>query len=245
MTALPAAPPPPPPPPPPPSAPSPSPPASVVTCPACRAQAPAGTRFCPNCGTSLTQPVGTAPLAAAGQPPVDIRQKVDADRGILKRLQLLLPGFRGYRQGEDLREADSLLRLQVADKVHLSVKTIQDCRTTLTNAGQFQALTSLADALADLQKLEGEIRHAAQGYSGISPATRIRPEQLDQLYQYDYGFAEAADQLNQTLEPLRAAGGNPSMPGAMDAVNQVRGQVSQLDTAFRARMNAIQGIMVQ
>lgn len=240
MTATPSAP--PPPPPPPPTGPA---PAASVYCPACRAQSPAGTKFCPNCGTSLGQPVATSPLAPPGQPPVDIRQKVDADRGFLKRLQLLIPGFRGYRQGEDLREADSILRLQVADKVHQSVQTIQDSRVNLTNAGQFQALTSLADALADLQKLEGEIRHAAQGYSGISPATRVRPEQLDQLYQYDYGFAEAADQLAQTLEPLRAAGGNPAMPGAMDAVNQVRAQVRQLDAAFKSRMSAVQGVMVQ
>ena len=176
---------------------------------------------------------------------MDIRQKVDADRGILKRVQLLIPGFRGYRLGEDIREADSLLRLQVADKVHASVQSIQDCRTALANAGQFQALNSLADALSDLQRLEGEIRHAAQGYSGISPTTRVRPEQLDGLYQYDYGFAVAADQLSQTLGPLRAAAGNPAGAGAMDAVNQVRDQVRQLDQAFKARLNAVQGIQVQ
>ncbi len=243
MTATPPMAPPPPPPPPPPPAPA-APAAAGPFCPTCRAQVPLGTRFCPNCGSSLTQPSATAP-AAGSAPPVDIRQKVEADRGILKRLQLLIPGFRGYRQGEDLREADSILRLQVADKVHQSIQTIQDSRTNLSNAGQFQALTSLADALADLQKLEGEIRHAQQGYSEISPATRVRPDQLDQLYQYDFGFAQAADQLNQTLQPLRDVGGNPAMPGAMDAVNQVRGQVRQLDQAFRARMNAIQGIMVQ
>lgn len=229
-----------------PAAPSPPSAGATTTCPTCRQTVPAGTRFCPNCGASLATPSATAPAPAPGSapPPVDLRQKVEADRGFLKRLQLLVPGFRGYRQGEDLREADSLLRLQVADRVHQSVETIQECRTSLTNAGQFQALTGLADALADLQKLEGEIRHAAQGYSGISPATRIRPEQLDQLYQYDYGFAEAASAMLRTLEPLRAMGGDPSRPGAMDAVTQVRAQVRSLDSAFRARMNAVQGILV-
>jgi len=193
----------------------------------------------------MTASPATGPVVApAGNPPVDIRQKVDADRGILKRLQLLVPGFRGYRQGEDLREADSILRLQVATKVHQAVQSVQDCRTSLANAGNFQAMTSLADALADLQKLEGEIRHAEQGYSGISPATRVRPEQLDGLYQYDYGFAQAADQLVATLGPLRDASGNPGDAAALASVTQVRAQVRQLDAAFKARMNAVQGIQV-
>ncbi|MCI4336869.1 MAG: zinc ribbon domain-containing protein [Thermoplasmata archaeon] len=231
-----------PPPPPPGAAPAPPPP-SVVYCPACHAPLTASSRFCPNCGASLGQPnamAGSAPNAA----PVDIRQKVDADRGTLKRLQLLLPGFRGYRLGEDIREADSMLRLQIADKVHKSVATIQDSRTALANAGQFSVLTSLSEALSDLQRLEGEIRHAEQGYTGISPATRIRPEQLDRLYEYDYGFATAADQLSNTLEPLRAALGNPSSPPATDALNAVRAQTRALDAAFKARTNAIQGILI-
>lgn len=175
---------------------------------------------------------------------MDIRQKVDADRGLLKRVQLLVPGFRGYRLGEDLREADSMLRLQVAAKVHQSVVTMTDARTALANSGNFAALTSLSEALADLQRLEGEIRHGEQGYSGISPATRVRPEQLDRLYEYDYGFASAADQLNQTLAPLRAGGGDPSSAGTSEALTTVRAQVRQLESAFRARMNAVQGILI-
>lgn len=245
MTATPSAAPPPPPPPPPvaPAAGGGAAP-SVVYCPACHAPLTASSRFCPNCGASLNQPNPMA--SASGAPaPVDLRQKVDADRGLLKRLQLLIPGFRGYRLGEDLREADSMLRLQVAAKVHQSVATMTDARTALANSGNFAALTSLSEALADLQRLEGEIRHAEQGYSGISPATRIRPEQLDRLYEYDYGFAEAADQLNQTLEPLRAAAGNPAGAGATEALNTVRAQVRQLETAFRARMNAVQGMLIQ
>lgn len=242
MTATPSA---APPPPPPPAAPTPGSSAapSVVYCPACHAPLTASSRFCPNCGASLNQPNPTASAGASSQP-VDLRQKVDADRGLLKRLQILVPGFRGYRLGEDLREADSMLRLQVAGKVHQSVVTMTDARTALANAGNFAALTTLSEALTDLQRLEGEIRHAEQGYSGISPATRVRPEQLDRLYEYDYGFASAADQLNQTLAPLRDGGGDPKSAGTAQALTTVRAQVRQLESAFRARMNAVQGILV-
>jgi len=46
----------------------------------------------------------------------DIRQRVKEDQGILKKIQMFVPGFRGYRQREDLRDADRMLRDQLAKK---------------------------------------------------------------------------------------------------------------------------------
>ena len=52
---------------------------------------------------------------------VDLRTKVEDDRGLIKKIQLCIPGFRGYRQKEDLRLADSLLRQQIADELKNNV----------------------------------------------------------------------------------------------------------------------------
>ena len=142
------------------AAPAPPPP----TCPACHASLTQPAAFCPACGAKLpAPPPPTAAVTAGptpGAPPVDIRERVEQDRGTLKRLQLLIPGYRGYRQGEDARAADSFLRLQVADKVHRCVQVVQDCRQRMTAAGLFQGLMDLAPVLNDLQVLEGEIRQA-------------------------------------------------------------------------------------
>jgi len=185
-----------------------------------------------------------APAGAAGAPSVDLRERVDQDRGVLKRLQLLIPGYRGYRQGDDDRAADNLLRMQTADKIRNARTTMENARSALTNANQFSALTDLAPLLADLQRLEGEIRHAEQGYTGISPSVRINPQQLDRLYEYDYGFVVAADQVNQTVSQLATAatqGGASAVPGIM---TNARSQISQLEQAWKARLQAVEGIRV-
>jgi hypothetical protein len=187
-----------------------------------------------------------APAAsgAAGAPPVDLRERVEQDRGVLKRLQLLIPGYRGYRQGEDDRAADNLLRIQTADKIRNARATMENVRTTLSNAGQFSALNDLAPLMADLQRLEGEIRAAEQGYTGISPSVRINPQQLDRLYEYDYGFVVAADQVNQTVSelPASAVGSGPS--GVPGIIARARAQVTQLEQAWKARLQAIEGTRV-
>jgi hypothetical protein len=169
---------------------------------------------------------------------------VDADRGFLKRVQLLIPGFNGYRQGEDIRAADSLLRMQVADRVARARGTVESARSSLTQSAHFDRLNDLAQLISELMRLEGEIRHAEQGYTGLSPAVRIGATGLDQLYQYDYGFASAADQLTRGLEglPTIAGTGDPAAIGAV--VQMARGQVAQLDSAFKARIRAIEGIQV-
>jgi ribosomal protein L40E len=220
--------------------------AGALTCPKCGATAPAGARFCNVCGSSLVVQAGssTGTLTSANAPPLDLRQKVEGDRGALKRLQLLIPGFRGYRQGEDIREADSFLRIQVADKVKNARTTIENSRAGLANANQFQVLNDLSPLIANLWQLEGEIRHAEQGYTGISPAVRINPQQLDRLYEYDYGFAQAADQLNQTvsvLPGLLMGGDATQAPGV---IATARGQVNQLEQAFKARIQVISGIRI-
>lgn len=229
-------------PPPPPSVPS----AAAPICPKCGTVADPGARFCNSCGSSLFVQGGssTGTQAPAGSAPVDIRQQVDSSRGVLKRLQLLLPGFRGYRQGEDIREADSFLRIQVADKLKNARTTIENSRSALSNAGQFAALKDLSPIIADLLGLEGRVRHAEQGYTGVSPAVRVNPQQLDRLYEYDYGFAEAADQLNQTISPLPSLTLASNSPAVQTLITTARGQITQLDQAFKARMQVIEGIRV-
>jgi hypothetical protein len=175
-------------------------------------------------------------------PPVDIRQRVDQDRGALKRLQLLIPGFRGYRQGEDIRDADAILRLEVADKLKRAINVITQHRQALSQAGRFTALNDLSIVLADMNRLEGEIRHGQQGYTGISPAVRINLAQLDRLYEYDYGFAQAADDVAQSLGPLSTLSPDPAAENA--AIANVREKVSRLEQAFRARIPVVEAVQL-
>jgi predicted amidophosphoribosyltransferase len=245
MTATPS------PPPPPPASPPSGAPASAggLTCPACGASVPAGTRFCPSCGASLTatsqSPPAAGSSATGSSAPVDIRQTVDADRGVLKRLQLMVPGFRGYRQMEDIRAADSQLRIQVANQVDRILASLQDTRAAMSRMNQYAGLTDLATILSDLQVLSGRIRHAEQGYSGISANIRFQQSRLDQLYEYDYGFVQASDQLAAMAPAIQAASQQGNLDALRNSIQALRTQVQVLQNAFAVRVRAVEGIMVQ
>ncbi|EQD32577.1 hypothetical protein B2A_13489, partial [mine drainage metagenome] len=148
----------------------------------------------------------TGALAAPSTPGgVDIRERVDQDRGALKRLQLLIPGFRAYRQTEDVRAADAMLRLQVADLLVRAMQQVDALRSEMTRDGVLDGLTTLGGLRSELQRLEGEVRHAEQGYTGISPALRITPEMLDRLYERDYRFIASGQGVLDALPAVQAA----------------------------------------
>ena len=64
----------------------------------------------------------------------DIRQRVSEDQGVLKKIQMFIPGFRGYRQKEDLRDADRMLRDQLVKKLSLQRKQVEGARRLVKNA---------------------------------------------------------------------------------------------------------------
>lgn len=134
-----------------------------------------------------------------GEP--DIRQQVEANRGAVKKLQLLIPGLRGYRSKEDIRVSDELLRNQVADRLDKVRTNLQDLRKQLAMNNDLTNITAVGSLMAQVQTLSGEVRHAAQGYAGWVAPIRIDENKLNALYEYDFAFVSQVFQLDEATSP--------------------------------------------
>ena len=99
---------------------------------------------------------------------VDLRERVKEDRGLLKKLEMAIPGFRGYRKREDLRIADSLLRKQLADGLGDVKEKIELCRKDLADKMQMDLLNGIGSLMNNITSTENRLRHAEQGYTGVS-----------------------------------------------------------------------------
>ena len=172
----------------------------------------------------------------------DIRQQVDANRGIAKKLELLIPGLRGYRTKEDLRASDSMLRNQVADKLDHVKDNLQQLRKKMAASNDLTNLTSVGSLISQIQTLSGEVRHAAQGYSGWVAPIQMTDDRLNKLYEYDYSFVSAVWQMDQATSP-----GTLTYDGA--APNSIQSTLSGFSTSvadikqkWSQRIEAIQGV---
>ena len=172
----------------------------------------------------------------------DIRQQVDANRGIAKKLELLIPGLRGYRSKEDIRASDSMLRNQMADRLDHVKDNLQQLRKQVVSSNDLTNLTSVGSLIAQVQTLSGEVRHAAQGYSGWVAPIQMNDEKLNKLYEYDYTFVTAVLALDQATGP-----GNlkydPTAPNSIQAsLAQFGSSVSDIRQKWSQRVEAIQGV---
>ena len=148
----------------------------------------------------MSSPAGSQPASDQNNP--DIRQQVDQGRGTLKKLQLIIPGLRGYRSKEDIRVSDDLLRNQVADKIDLAKGNLEAIRKQMALASDFTNLSTVGSLISQFQQFSGEIRHSQQGYSGLAATFSFDDARLNNLYEYGYAFVNAALALvNNTTAP--------------------------------------------
>ena len=176
---------------------------------------------------------------------VDLRDKVKEDRGLLKKVELAIPGFRGYRKREDLRIADSLLRKQLADKLKSVLTNIEQSRETLTRKMEIDMLEDVRRLVNQAQVIEGKVRHAEQGYTGVSADYRIEESELNQLYEWDLGLIAHINELKNSATMFQNAintGNKENMRNEMDSLNE---KLLAFQDLFERRREAIAGLGVE
>jgi hypothetical protein len=182
------------------------------------------------------------PRTALSQGNPDIRQQVEDNRGIAKKLELLIPGLRGYRTKEDLRASDSMLRNQVADKLDHVKDNLQQLRKQIAASNDLTNLTNVGSLIAQVQTLSGEVRHAAQGYSGWVAPIQMTDDKLNKLYEYDYSFVSAVWQMDQATSPGTLTYDGAAPNSIQSALGGFSRSVADIKQKWSQRIEAIQGV---
>lgn len=172
----------------------------------------------------------------------DIRQQVDDNRGIAKKLELLIPGLRGYRSKEDIRVSDEMLRNQVADKLDHVKDNLQQLRKQVASANDLTNLGPVGSLIAQVQTLSGEVRHAAQGYSGWVAPIQMTDDKLNKLYEYDYSFVSAVFALDQATSPATLIYDSTAPNSVQASLSGFSRSVSDIRQKWSQRVEAIQGV---
>lgn len=173
---------------------------------------------------------------------VDLREKVVQDRGIIAKIQGFIPGFSGYRAKEDIRAADNMLRIQIAGRIAAIRADLEGCRAVMTDNGQFQGLDRVGSLVNKMKAIEGNVRHAPQGYSGIGARIKVGEAELNKLYEYDLALLTSLADLGAevtAIKGLASAGGDVNGGLAKAGVT-----LNGFEAAFKKRMDAVTGTEV-
>jgi len=150
-----------------------------------------------------------------------------SQRGALERLMARVPGYRGYLDREERREADKLLRDHGAQRLERVSRDLSEkiAKAPLDEIGELQELVT------QLDKLRAELRFAERGYSGFFDETKLDSvAALDAVYAQDERLVEQVEEI---------AG---QVAGADFSAAKLRGSVKRLGLALADRRNAILGL---
>ncbi len=175
----------------------------------------------------------------------DLRKEVEEDRGLLKKIQLCIPGFRGYRQREDIRIADSLLRNQIADSLKNTVLLpLEEVREAASRGMELDLMNDIAAVISKAKTMEARIRHAEQGYSGISAGIRVERAGLNTLYEYDVALLDGVAALGVQSKAVLAAAEDESFDTVRAGLKTMKSDLTSFMTLFDKRIEEISGISV-
>lgn len=134
------------------------------------------------------------------------------ETSIVEKLELIIPGFHGYKKRELIREDDMLVRGKVADTLAQAKRELERAlqRCAMVNCQQLMGIENLRKKL---MMLESRIRHAEAGYRGYFDRVKFKEKELERLLEYDAKMIEMAEDILNEAKNINAQAANPQALG--------------------------------
>ena len=150
-----------------------------------------------------------------------------------------IPGYHGYKEKENRRAADKLLRDQLTKQLDEQRRRLAELQRNLLDGGGLLMVDDLDRAVTKVQKLADKIRTATYGYAGIFDAVKVKEEQLDALYTFDEGMLQQVASVQTAIDALATA--IDASGDVKAAIKAVVSAADQAETTWRQRESAITG----
>lgn len=145
----------------------------------------------------------------------DILQRVSGQEDFFKKILPKIPGFKGYVDREDRRAADKLLREGIADRFETLWGRISEIQKEAVSNGDLKVVGELESAAIKLRQFIDRVRTASYGYAGFFDPIKVKTEELDQIYQFDYELLAMEDEVSRAIENVSSSFGTDGLPAAI------------------------------
>jgi len=135
----------------------------------------------------------------------DFFEKVSSQVDPFKKLGSYIPGFSGYIERQNRRDADKLLRETVARRFDEQWSRASNLQVELVSSGMIKYVDDMEKAVLVLRTFIDKISTASRGYSGLFDAVKINEKELEAIYQFDAAFFDLAKQIEDALNNVEAS----------------------------------------
>jgi len=165
-----------------------------------------------------------------------------AGTGLLEKIELFIPGFRGYKEKEIRRESDRLIRNQVYQKLSEATAKAKDVYRSLVNQGVSEAWDDTDHMMAKLDRITERINHSEYGYAGFFDIAKVKEPELDRMIDYDLQMLQMAEAVGQAVNTLKESVDGERPAEARGKVKEALKTVDALEAAYNNRKQVILGV---
>ena len=170
----------------------------------------------------------------------DIFDKVTGDQDFIKKILAKIPGFKGYIERGDRRMSDKLLRENVANEFETLYQRVSSLQRDLISQGEIGYIDDLETAALKLRQFIDRVRTASYGYAGIFDAIKIKQEELERVYEYDYALLALSGDVSTAIDNVETSIGTEGLDAA---IRNLTGVSQQCVDAFNKRSEVMKGIV--
>ena len=171
-----------------------------------------------------------------------IFERTKAQTGLLEKIELVIPGLRGYKEKELRRESDRLLRNLIYQKLSDAEAQVKDAYRALVNEGASEAWDDTDHLIARMDRINERINHSEYGYAGFFDAIKVREPDLDRMMDYDDKLLEMSETIAKAAFDLKDSVDNSRLQEARGKVTDAMKAVNALETAYNGRKQVILGL---
>jgi len=172
----------------------------------------------------------------------DILERVSGEQDFFKKILSKIPGFKGYIERGNRRMSDKLLRENIANEFETLYQRVSSLQRDLINQGELEYIDDLEAAVLKLRQFIDRVKTASYGYAGIFDAIKIKEEELDQVYQYDYALLALSDEVRSAIDNVETSIGTEGLDAAIRHLISVS---QQCVDAFNKRSEVLKGITTE
>ncbi len=132
-------------------------------------------------------------------------EKVTSQQDPFKKLASYIPGFSGYIDRQNRRDADKILRDTVARRFEEQWKRASQLQSDMVSNGMIAYVDDMEKAAIQLRTFIDKITTAPRGYSGLFDAVKINEKELEAIYQFDNAFFDLGEQVGRGLDNVEAS----------------------------------------
>jgi hypothetical protein len=151
----------------------------------------------------------------------DILQRVSSEKDFFKKILEKVPGFNGYVERSERRQADKLVRESIADRFDSLWGRISALQRQAISDGNIELIDDLEAPALKLRQFIDRIRTASYGYAGFFDSIKVRTEELDEIYQYDYALLASEEEVGRAIDNVESSMGTDGLPAALRHLTQL------------------------